>query len=408
MNNNLEVNLLNKNDDQVIKSYINYFNIINIFLKYKNIIIIFNILNIIGTIVFIVVSMILPSDKSYLPTLYTSKAIIIINSNNNGLSNIFSSTNLGGLASMAGVTGALNANGELAKILSTSNTTLDALNEKYDITKKYKIKNQIRSKTREAIKKRLSVDFDESSNILTISYTDIDPLFVKNIVNSIVDVLKIRFNILNENRALEQKYTIELKLSEVESSIVILENRAKEFQKRYGVANVEALATEQVTIVARLRSELILKDMEIANYSKITRIDDPLTKKLRDERMILEAKINELEFGNPNSSINNRVMPSQQEMPKIAFDYARLQRDLLVQTEVYKMLNQQYEMAKLSSTGQDSVFQVLELGEVPDKKSGPVRSKIVIISTLVGVLLSLIGVLMFESIRSLKLCNIDN
>ncbi|HQL17549.1 MAG TPA: GNVR domain-containing protein, partial [Rectinema sp.] len=283
--------------------------------------------------------------------------------------------------------------------LATSNTTLDRLNQKFDLTSRYKIKKDPISSTRKAVLKNLSAAIDEESNIFTISFTDKDPVFAKEIVDETVTILSERFAQLSGNQAIQQKALLEKRLADVDATISTLEAQVKEFQKKYGVVQVEALATEQITILARLRSELILKEMEIENYKKVARINDPMLTQLNNERDALLAKIKEIETGAGSGS---KVMPSQQQLPTIAFEYAKLERDLAVQTELFKILTQQYEIAKFNATGQEPVFQILEMAEVPDMKSGPSRSMICIVATLAGFFVAILVAFVDESISNIR------
>lgn len=357
-------------------------------------------LAIVGVLGYAIGSILLPPEKSYLPNVYTPRALMLIQTgSSSGVSAALAASGLSSIAGMAGISGAGNTNGQLAKTLATSNTLLDALNAKFDFTTRYKVKKSVVSSTREAIKKHYSASLDEKSNIFTISFEDIDPKFAKEVVDEAVALLSARFATLSGDKTIQQKELLEKKLGEVENSVRELEARVKAFQNKYGVTQVEALAAEQVTIIARLRSELILKEMEISNYEKISRVNDPQMIQLKNEREALLAKIKEIETGVGTGS---RVMPSQRELPGIAFEYAKLQRDLLVQTELFKILTQQYELAKLNAAGQEPVFQVLEMAEVPDKKSGPSRAMICIVATMAGFFFSILLAFVMESVEKIR------
>lgn len=361
---------------------------------------------VIGVLAYAIGSLMLPPEKSYLPNVYTAKATMLIQTSSS--SSLAAALSSSGLASLAGLNASAgNTNGALAEVLATSNSTLDALNAKFNFAERNKArkpktkdeKPPLISDIRESIKKNLSAKLDAKTNLFVVSYTDIDPAFAKEVVDEVVRLLSERFAVLGGNRALEQKALLEKKLAEVDTAVKNLEAQVKAFQNKYGVIQVEALATEQITILARLRSELIMKEMEIANYQKISNINDPVMTQLKNERDGILAKIKEIETGVGSGS---RVMPSQKELPTIAFEYARLQRDLAVQTEVFKMLTQQYELAKLNASGQEPVFQILEMAEVPDKKSGPSRGMICIVATLAAFFLAILVAFIAESIDKIR------
>ena len=348
-------------------------------------------------------SLLLPPDKSYLPNFYMPQSTMLIGSSSSGggLSSMLASSGLGSLAGLAGVSAGGNSSGSLAETLAKSNSTLDELTERFDLVARYKITKNLKSSTRAAIKSSLTAKFDAKNSTFLISYKDIDPEFARNIVNATVEILERRFAALGGNRALATKTLLETKLIDVKTSMDSLEADTKRFQAKYGVINVEALATEQITVLARLRSELIMKDLEITNYEKISTVNDPVRRRLDGEKESVLAKIRELESGKGQSA-GERVMPSQSELPNISFEYAKLQRDFLVQAELYKLLTQQYELAKLNAAGQEPVFQVLELAEVPDIKAGPSRGKTVIIAALAGFFGMVLLAFILEAIKNIR------
>jgi uncharacterized protein involved in exopolysaccharide biosynthesis len=68
-------------------------------------------------------------------------------------------------------------------------------------------------------------------------------------------------------------------------------------------------------------------------------------------------------------------------LPSIALELNRIQLDLDAQRQVYTQLKVQYELIKIEMSSETPIFQVLELAEAPDQKSGPSRTLICIIVT---------------------------
>ena len=357
-------------------------------------------LAIVASLAYAIGSIMLPPDKRYLPNVYTPKATMLISSGSSGgLASALASSGLSSLAGLAGISAGGGSNQQLAIALATSNTTIDQLNAKLDFVAHYKMKEPKPTLIRKAVAKSLSAKMDDKSGLFAVSFTDIDPVFAKKVVDETVSILSERFAQLSGSKALEQKALLEKRLADVDAAIQDLEAKSKAFTAKYGVVQVDALATEQITILARLRSELILKEMDIENYKKVSNINDPVLAQLNNERQGLLDKIKEIETGTGPGS---KVLPSQQQLPTIAFEYAKLQRDLAVQTELFKILTQQYELAKFNAAGQEPVFQIVEMAEVPDMKSGPSRSMIVIVATMAGFFLAILLAFIAESIDKIR------
>lgn len=351
-------------------------------------------------VAFSLISLLLPPEKSFLPNLYSPKATILISAGGSGsFSSALASSGLSGLASLAGISAGNNTNGLLAIELLKSNTILDSLDAKFHFAQRNKAKKTGATLTREMIKGHLKGAFSDKTNILTITFDDIDPVFAQDVVNTTVQMLGDRFASLGGNKAIAQRDLLEKKLADIDVSVKNAEAKIIEFQKNHGTINVQSLASEQIALLAGLRSQMIMKEMEISEYQKISKIEDPFLVKLRSERESILSKINELETG---KGAKTRIMPSQQEMPLMAFEYQKLERELLVQTELFRIMTQQYELAKLNAAGQDPVYQIIELADVPDKKSGPSRARLCMLVTLSAFFIALVLAMLMESMADIK------
>ena len=125
-------------------------------------------------------SLLLPPEKSYLPNLYTPKAVLLVTeTTSGGLSSALAASGLGNLASLAGVSAGGASNGQLAVLIATSNTTIDELNTEFDFTTRYEITKSVIASTRKAVREKYSASYDEKTRTVSISFEDIDPDFAK-------------------------------------------------------------------------------------------------------------------------------------------------------------------------------------------------------------------------------------
>lgn len=63
----------------------------------------------------------------------------------------------------------------------------------------------------------------------------------------------------------------------------------------------------------------------------------------------------------------------------------------------YELLAKQYQLAKLDESRDSGMVQVLDRAVVPDIRSGPKRTQIVLVSTLVALFLSVLVAMMLET-----------
>jgi tyrosine-protein kinase Etk/Wzc len=373
--------------------------LIGVLFRYKWMMIILTTLAAIGVLVYSVISIKLPPEKSYLPNVFTPTALVLINQEDSGgVSSVLASS---GLANLAGLVGASTGSsyGSLAEKLITARTTLDKVANEFQLAERYRVTSNIVGNSRRALLEHLSVSFDAETGILTIGYEDYDPELAKQIVNRFVELLDERFASIGGNKNLIQKQLLEVKLAEVEAEIGALETEITIFQKKHGALDVESLAKEQVTAIAGLKSQLILRDLEMKTYTGFALLDDPVLKRMRAERDNLATLISEMESG---YSQYEAFMPTQKDLPALAIEFEHLKRNLEIQATIYQLLTQQYELAKLNVEGEKAIFQVLETAEAPDLKSGPNRSILCIVVTLAAFFFSIILAFVLNALRNIR------
>lgn len=343
----------------------------------------------------------MPPERSPMPNQYTAEALVMVNGpdRGGGLQSAISQSGLGGLANIAGVSAGGQSFGQLAVVLLEGKTTLDTIADEFDIAERYEITEDVRANSRKAIRSHASFQFESETGTLTISYESIDPEFSRDVANRFVEILQNRFEFINTGQASRRRDLLEEKLTEVEAEVERLANQVQEFQSRYGTLNAETLAQEQVEMTARLRSQLIMKEVEIQTYRSISRVNDPALQRLQAERRNMEQLLNEMEQG---YSEYQGVFPSQQELPQIAYRFNRLQRELNVQEQIYSTLRQQYEVASLNAQGQEPIVQVLEEADAPQLKSGPSRSIICMVVTVSAFFLAVFLAFVLEYVRKVK------
>lgn len=235
--------------------------------KYKFLIISVTVIAMIAVLIYSIVSISLPPEKSYLPNKYTAQAQMLINndsSSSGGLSSMLSSSGLGSLASMAGlnVSGGASSNSALAGYLVHSNSVLDDIAQKFDIIDRYKIIEYEKSSSREALKEVLSSSFDDETGIFSVSFTDIDPVFARDVVNYVVNLLEKRFLDMGIDKNRLTKENLEANIDNTYKEILKLQKEIQEIES--SVSNVYNPSQTKSVIM-----DATLKKMELSVQQEI-------------------------------------------------------------------------------------------------------------------------------------------
>ena len=370
---------------------------LSILLKYRWLIIGVTATAAVGIVAFSVATIRLPPDKSPLPNQYTAEAIILVEKGAQGslASSILSSLGVepGTANSPAGYD-----RGSLLVMILRSRTFLDRVIEEYDLSRRYRITEQVKSKTRANLADHMAIVYDRTTASISISFTDTDPEFARDVTNRTVSLLNewLAQNMGSSN--MQQRTLLEEKVGEVKGEIDTLEKKLKALQTKYGVLTAQELGTSQASGLAELRSQLILKEIEIKNYSTFSAIEDPKLQQLKEERQNIVDLISRFQTGVPST---DNDAGDQKNLPDVQMDFNNLAVELDVQRRIYNTLSHQYEVMKLTSEPEQA-FQVLELAETPDAKSGPQRTRIVMEVTLAAFAASVLLATLLHALSQIR------
>ena len=298
----------------------------------KSMIIIITMLAAALSIIFSLLSIRLPSEKSFLPNVYTPEAVMLIDnksSSGNSLSSMLS--NMGGLASLAGLSASGgSSNSDLAIFLVGTNSFLDSVVDEFNLIERYKIKpdKSPRAQSRKALKELFKTKFNEDSGVLTISFKDRDPVFARDVVNYSSAYLQRRFVELGLDRNLIEKENLEFNIANTFHEIIKLEEESR--------------------------------------------------------------------------NLEQSVASPYGRLPAITTDLNRISMELEAYRQVYTQLRAQYEVLKVTIASETPIFQVLEMAEAPDQKSGPSRGLICIIVTFAAGLLSMLLAFALNAVSNIR------
>ena len=329
----------------------------------------------VSAIVFIVMllSVLIPNEKSFFPNIYKSTGIVLIKNQSDGFS---INSQMSSIASMAGFDMSSEiCYGELLKNLAYTNTFCDLVVNQFNLIDYYKIKKHVLFNSRLEFKKNFDINFDKETGLMRISYLTKSPEFSQTIVYFIIEQLSEKFMNINIDSNIVRKNLLNKKLSFSEMEIKRLEVSLKNYQMNNNIYSIEDSSLQISQQIAKLKSQVMIKSIEKETYKNFMTNSSQLSA-IEYEIKSLEKLILDLEQS--ENSFDNIV--SLKELPDLAIKYNEINNELLIQTEIYKTLRQEYEMVKLKLDGETPIFQVIENNDIPDIKEYPRRSLICISS----------------------------
>lgn len=223
-----------------------------------------------------IISLVLPSNKSFLPNKYTPKAQMLINDDKGSGASL---GNLSSLASMAGFNiggGGGVSNSSLATYLVNSNTIQDAVIAKFNFIEEWEIKKSPVESSRKALKEKLHSNFDDETGVFTLSFEDIDPALGRDVVNYVVELLEKRFKELGVDKNQLQKTNLEENINTTYNEIVTLQKQIHEIessvQNVYNPYNTPSIVMDATLVKTELAvQEEVYKQLKVQYESlKVT------------------------------------------------------------------------------------------------------------------------------------------
>ena len=353
---------------------VGFLDMLGIFLLHRRFILVSTTIVVSVGLAFFLIAQALPPLISYMPDRYEPKITMLIGRPARDEAELMS---MSGQSFYNGSSLAADVkNTDLALHIIGSAETLDTLVETFNLAERYRITRNIREESRKVLLKKLGISVDAASNMLTITFSDTDRHIAQEVLIALERILEKRFTSLESERFGLRRDAGARKIAEIGKAIEALEVKSKDFVRRYGILDFEANSLAEAALFARLRTDLLYKEIEIAQYSLESRVEDAIALKLKGERKNLLKKIQALENGYApwvSTSSSDRLSAA------VYFEYEAIRRELLILQKVYTSLIADYEASKLAASGRGPVIMVIEMPEVLEHKTGPNMGKTLVI-----------------------------
>lgn len=232
--------------------------------------------------------------------------------------------------------------------------------------------------------------------MLKITVVDEDPKRAAALADGYADELAAATTrmTVHDGQVRQQFYSEQLKKARQEISLA--EQQLQQVQKQTGILDLGAETRVSIEMVANLRAQIAAHEVQLASISSWATPDNPQRLAIEQQLGTLRGQLARAADGQP--SLENG-------MPKLGVaehgaDYLRAYRELTYQEALNEALERQYEAARMDASRISSVVQVLSPAVVPEQKSGPHRTIIVLATLLLSFGLVSCGILIAEALRS--------
>lgn len=292
---------------------------------------------------------------------------------------------LGGVAGLAAGAAGLKNPTDVYLGMLHSRTLADRLVDKHQLKKIYGTDSQ------EKARADLGADTAITSGkdgLISIEVDSKDPKLAATLANAYVAELLSLTRTLAVTEASQRRLFFQGQLEQAKNNLAKAEMALKGAIDVGGVVSVDSESRTVVETVAKLRAQVSAREVELNAMRSFVTPDHPQFKRVTEELSSLRGELAKLENGRGNEV-------ATQPAGKGGLENIQLLRDLKYHQMLYELLAKQYEAARLDEAKDPAVIQVLDPAVEPERKIGPKRALLVILSALA----SLVAVVLWAFVR---------
>ena len=378
---------------------LDYLNILN---KHRKFIIIFTL-----TLTFLVVIISL-----LMPFTYRSTAVIMPPFNKTG-SGILG--NLGNLGNVPFFDFGLNDNQAEINIyisILESRNVMEKIVNKYKLVERYQAKNL--EEAVRYLREDTAFDFNDEGTLeinVDVSTGWLPDLKSKeeaaqlaaDIANTFLVRLDEVYRQMKTEQAKNHREFIENRYLQNLKDLEKAENDFKAFQEKTGIVALPEQLSATIKTAAEIQAQIISNEVKYGAIKKAYGENYPELRKLEITTLELKKKLADLDITGKSTVESNTNSDSKfSKSPVLGMEFLRLERELEVQTEIFKFLTQQYEDAKIQEAKNTPTIQILDNAVKSERKYKPKRSIIIIAFFLLSLGVSFFITFFLEYMRKSK------
>ena len=301
-----------------------------------------------------------------------------------------------GIMGMASKLLGMNTSGDLLIGVIQSQNVEDRVINKLSLKGVYSEK--LIEDARKALEAHTSLSTDPRTGIISISVTDKNPARASQIANAYIAELNQALVDVNTSSAHRERLFLEQRLEQIKQQSDADGKEFATFASQNGAVDIPDQAKSMVAAGAELQSQLIVAQSELKGLEQIYSSNNARVRAARARVDELQSQVNKFGGKNVNPATDttlgqDQLYPSVRQLPLLGVKYLDLYRRSKVDDAVFELLTKEYEIAKVQEARESPTAQVLDIAQVPGRKSSPHRALIMLCGMFAGFVFSCVYLL---------------
>lgn len=288
--------------------------------------------------------------------------------------------------------------GDYARYLAilSSRRVMENAVETFDLERVYEVEDK-RAPREEALHHltaNVAFPVDEDYEFLSVVVIDQDPQRAANMANFFVRQLnEVNIELASQSASTYRQF-VERRYQEAELALDSVMTAGQDFQRRYGIIDLDVQTQAYFTQMAELRGREAASEIQAEALRAQYGPENEDVRMLDQMAASTRARVDELLSGREG------VLPVPQgQMANVAREYLDLKREGTVQQQILEVVRPLVEQARFEEEKRVEAVQVVDAAVPLTKKVKPRRSILVATATLSGFLLACLFVLTLSAWR---------
>jgi capsule polysaccharide export protein KpsE/RkpR len=218
---------------------------------------------------------------------------------------------------------------------------------------------------------------DTKSGIITISVKADSSMLASKIAQGYVTELDRVVTQNSTSAARRERIFLEGRLKEITRDMDDSAKALSQFSTKNRTIDIPSQGKAMVESGLKLQDQLVAARSELAGLRQSYSDDNVRVRAARARIAELERQIDKMmgSTAETRSAASNSAYPSVSELPALGLTYSDLARKTRVEEVLWEALTKQYEAAKVQEAKEIPTVRVLDVADVPERKSSPIRSR---------------------------------
>lgn len=293
---------------------------------------------------------------------------------------------LGQLGALVGLTGAAGLKNPADQYISLlkSRTVADGLIAQFKLRELYNL--QYNEDVRRKLQNMTKITAGKTDGVITIEVEERDPQRAADLANAYVEQLGKLTTTLAVTEAAQRRLFFEKRMDEAKGNLT----KAEIALRSSGISESELKTSPAAAVseVASLRARATAAEIKLSVMRTYASESNPEYRQAQQELAAFRAELNKAQQGGSQNNGSNSP------------EYVTRYRDFKYYETLFDLMAKQFELARIDEAREGAVIQVVDGANLPERRSSPQRTLIVLVSIVIAFFLTVIWVFIQNAVRN--------